>query len=168
MPINVCLLPCTKFLFSGSAMRLRWFVVILHLSLQPPIPTLLVCMMISNAYGIGSVWFWVDQLHQGWVHACYSKADGESAVLLQIKWVHQAARARPVRSDVPTGQTGPQIGTQSWPVRPVSLIGQTGLMQIDWWRGLSTIGRGWTICARPLRILKTWINWARGLRRLML
>ena len=36
---------------------------------------------------IRSVWFWVDQLHQGWVRACYSKADGESAALLQVKWV---------------------------------------------------------------------------------
>ena len=48
--INMCLLPCIKFSFSGSAMRSKWYMVTLHPSLQPPISTLLGCTMTSNAY----------------------------------------------------------------------------------------------------------------------
>ena len=50
--INMCLLPCIKFSFSGSAMRSKWYMVTLHPSLQPLIPTRLVYMMILNVYRV--------------------------------------------------------------------------------------------------------------------
>ena len=43
-------LPCINFLFSGSAMRLRWSMATLHLSLQSPIQSLVMHVTTLNIY----------------------------------------------------------------------------------------------------------------------
>jgi hypothetical protein len=50
IPINACHLPCISFLFSRSAMKLRWCMVMSLLSLQLPIQSLSVHTTISSAY----------------------------------------------------------------------------------------------------------------------
>jgi hypothetical protein len=52
MQISAFLLPCINFLFSGSAMRLRWSMETLHLLLLWPIPILLVHTTMSSLSGV--------------------------------------------------------------------------------------------------------------------
>ena len=163
MPINVFRLPCIIFLSSGSVMRLKSCMVTLHLSLLPPIPTLLVLMTTSSAYRLGSVRLLAYQLHQGGFRSCYSEADGKSAKSFNV------VKMSPTGDSGATGQTGSHDQSdRSFLDRPPEPTGQTVPTQSGSSSALSTIGRIRTICAGLLKSQKIWTSWAKVLHRLIL
>ena len=153
MPISVFRLPCINFLFSGSAMKLRLYLVILPPLLLSPIPTPLVPMTTSSAYRAWICPIMSLSAAQGGFRSCNSKADGKSAKSLNV------VKMSPAGDSGATGQTGSHDWSdRSSSDRPSEPTGQTGPTQSGSSNALSTIGSVRMICAKLLRNQKTWTS----------